>query len=121
MLGLILWLDKQIEEHPVINGGAVQLARAGVEIAQGLRGFLMLRRFVQNGEIRLNSVLGAVLLEETLSALQMLADVCGHPSGLPLRRLLLANRNFCRTLRGARFKRSSPLYTPLGRPAKRVQ
>ena len=79
-----LRLDQQIEQQPVVNGGALRLIHSRVEIPQRLRRFLVLRRLIEHGQIRFDSVLDAVLLEESLGAVQMLADVCGHPSGLPL-------------------------------------
>jgi hypothetical protein len=60
------------------------LIHARVEIPQRLGRFLMLRRFIEYGQIRVNSVLDTVLFEESLCAVQMLANVCGHPFGLPL-------------------------------------
>jgi len=45
----------------------------------------MLRHLVEHGEIGLDGVLDAVLLEEAFGAIQMLAYVCGHPFRLPLR------------------------------------
>ena len=84
-LGFVARLDQQIEKKSVINRGAVLLVHPRVKISERLRRFLMLRRFIKHRQIRLDSVLDAVLFEESLGAVQMLADVCGHPSGLPLR------------------------------------
>ena len=83
--GLVLRLDEQIEQQAVVNRRAVRLIHACVEIAERLRGFLMLRHLVEHGEIGLDGVLDAVLLEEALGAIQMFAYVCGHPFRLPLR------------------------------------
>jgi hypothetical protein len=38
----------------------------------------MLRRFVEHGFVSRDSVLDAILLQESLGAIQMLADVYGH-------------------------------------------
>jgi hypothetical protein len=46
--------------------------------------FLVLRRFVEHGFISRNRILDAVPLQESLGAIQMLADVCGHALRLPL-------------------------------------
>jgi len=43
-----------------------------------LGGFLMLRRFVEHGFVSRDSILDAILLQESLGAIQMFADVCGH-------------------------------------------
>jgi hypothetical protein len=45
---------------------------------------LVLRRVIQHRQIGFDSVLDAVLFEESLCAVKVLADVCGHPFGLPL-------------------------------------
>ncbi len=83
--GFVARLDQQIEKQTVINRGALRLLHPRVQISQRLRRFLMLRRLIEHGQIRFDGVLDAVLFEESLCAVQMLADVCGHPSGLPLR------------------------------------
>ncbi len=70
---------------PVVNRRAVRLIHPRVEIAECLRGFLMLRRLVEHCQIRLDGARHAVLLEEALGAIEMLAYVCGHPFRLPLR------------------------------------
>src|SRR6266852_1502329 len=84
-LGLVLGLHEQVKKKTVVNRRAVRLIHPRVEIAERLRGFLMLRHLVEHGEIGLDRVLDAVLLEEALGAIQMLAYVCGHPFRLPLR------------------------------------
>ncbi len=89
-LCLVFGLDEQIKKHPVIHCRALRLVLPRIEVAKRLRGFLMLRCFVQNREISLDRILDAVLLEEALGAFQMLADVCGHPFELPLRYPLFA-------------------------------
>jgi hypothetical protein len=48
----------------------------------------MHRRFVEHGQIGLDCILDAVLLEEALGAFQMLADISSHAFELPLRILL---------------------------------
>jgi hypothetical protein len=83
--GFIFWVDQQIEKQPVINGGAVRLLHPRVQIAQRLRRFLVLRRLIEHRQIGFDCILDAVLFEESLCAVQMLADVCGHLLGLPLR------------------------------------
>src|ERR1700674_20503 len=83
--GFVLGLDEQIEQQAVVNRRAVRLIHPCVEIAERLRGFLMLRHLVEHRQIRLDRILDAVLLEEALGAIQMLAYVCGHPFRLPLR------------------------------------
>ena len=81
----VLGLDKEIKEKTVVNRRAIRLIDPRVEIAERLRGFLMLRHLIEHGEIGLDGVLDAVLLEEAFGAIQMLAYVCGHPFRLPLR------------------------------------
>src|SRR6266436_2199217 len=44
----------------------------------------MLRRRVDYRQIRFDRILDAILLEEAFGAVQVLADVCGHPCSLPL-------------------------------------
>ena len=83
-LGFVARLDQQIEEQSVINSRALRLIHTRVKITERLRRFLVLRRLIQHGQIGFDRVLDAVLFEESLCAVQMLADVCGHPSGLPL-------------------------------------
>src|SRR5207253_539429 len=83
--GFVLGLNEEIKEKSVVNRRAIRLIHPRVEIAERLRGFLMLRHLVEHGEIGLDGVLDAVLLEEALGAIQMLAYVCGHPFRLPLR------------------------------------
>ncbi len=83
--GFVLGLHEQVKQKTVIHCRAVRLIHPRVQIAERLRGFLMLRRLVEHRQIRLNRVLDAVLLEEALGAIQMLAYVCGHPFRLPLR------------------------------------
>ena len=77
-------LDQQVEQQSVVNRGAVRLLHARVQVAQGLRRFLVLRRCVDHRQIRFDRILDTILLEEALGAIQVLADVCGHPCGLPL-------------------------------------
>ena len=84
-LGLVLGLHEQVKKKPVVNRCPVRLIHPRVQIAERLRGLLMLRHLVQHCEIRLDRVLDAVLLEEALGAIQMLAYVCGHSLRLPLR------------------------------------
>ena len=88
--GLVLRIDQQIKQHAVVHRRAIGLVDARVQIAQRLCRFLVLRRFVQHGEIRFDRVLDTILLKEALGAIQLLVDVCGHSFELPLRRLLFA-------------------------------
>ncbi len=83
--GLVLGLHKQVKQKTVIDRRAVRPIRPRVEIAQRLRGFLMLRHLLEHRQIRLDRLLDAVLFQEALGAIQMLADVCGHRFRLPLR------------------------------------
>src|SRR5712692_5748088 len=89
--GFVLGFHEQVKRKTVVNRRAVRLIHPRVQIAERLRGFLMLRHLVDHRQIRLDRVLDAVLLEEALGAIQMLAYVCGHPFRLPLRCLKIVN------------------------------
>src|SRR5207249_308388 len=108
--GLVLRIDQQIKQHAVVHRRAIGLVDARVQIAQRLCRFLVLRRFIQHGEIRFDRVLDAILLKEALGAIQMLVDVSGHSFELPLRPLLLLN-SWNRALREVRAAISH--YIPL--------
>ena len=54
------------------------MIQAGVKITQHLRGFHVLRRFLNHRKISLDGVLETVLIEEFLRALQILVNVGGH-------------------------------------------
>src|SRR5437879_4832042 len=41
--GLVLWIDQQIKQQAVVNSRPVRLVHPCVEIAERLRGFLVLR------------------------------------------------------------------------------
>src|SRR5580692_4942612 len=82
--GFVARIDQQIEKESVINGGALWLIHARVKIPQRLRRFLVLRSVIEHRQIGFDGVLDAVLFKESLGAVQMLANVWGHPSGLPL-------------------------------------
>ena len=84
-LGFILRVYQQVKKHAVVDRGAVGLVDARIQITQRLRRFLVLRRFLQHSEIRLNGVFDTILLKEALGAFQMLVDVSGHSFELPLR------------------------------------
>src|SRR6266481_8278849 len=84
-LGFVLGFHEQVKKKPVVDCRPVRLIQPRVQVAQRLRGFLMLRHLVQHGEIRPDRFLDTVLLEEALGAIQMFAYVCGHPLRLPLR------------------------------------
>src|SRR5208282_936439 len=58
-------LDQQIEEQAIVNGGALRLIHPRVKISEGLRRFLVLRRLIEHGQIGFDSVLDAVLFEES--------------------------------------------------------
>ena len=76
-LGFIARINQQIEEQlPVVNGRALRLIHPRIKVAQRLRRFLMLRRLIQHRQIRFDSVLDAVLFEESL---------CAGPGRLPER------------------------------------
>ena len=77
-LGFVLGIDQQVKQVPVVDGGAVGLLQPRVQVAQRLRGLQVLRGAIQHGEIGLDRVLDAVLLQKFLRPLQLFADVYGH-------------------------------------------
>src|SRR5229473_118110 len=76
---------QSLRQDDSVSAAGRRIERYVQAAAHGLRGFLMLRHLVQDGEIRPDRVLDTVLLEEALGAIQMFAYVCGHPLRLPLR------------------------------------
>src|SRR6266849_2836016 len=108
-------IDQQIEEHSVVNRGALRLFLPRVQITQRLSGLGMRWRVLQHSKIRVNGILGAVLFEEFLGAFQLLVDV-GHSGGLPLRSLSVRSLDADAARLGAVF--APKLYTVRKIPAK---
>src|SRR5882724_10537931 len=77
----------------------------------------MLRRFVEHGFVSRDSVLDAILLQESLGAIQMFADVYGHLLRSPLRFYRKRNRK----RRGSCASDPFSLYTGAGSQPKKVQ
>src|SRR5208337_2539504 len=126
-LGFVLGLDEQVKQVAIINRRAFGLFHARIEVAQRLGCLCVQRRLVQNRQVRLDGVLHAVLFEKLLRAFQMLVDVGGHLSDLPLDAALTLD------MAGSRLARTSlSLYTrperrpnqtraPMGNPARATQ
>src|SRR5581483_610584 len=60
---------EQVEKQAVIDGGAVRLIQPRVQVSQRLRRLRVRGALVQHGQIRLDRVFHAVLLEESLGAI----------------------------------------------------
>jgi hypothetical protein len=75
---LVAGLNEHVEQQPIVDARTIRLISARIQVSERLRGFLMLRRFVEHGFVSRDSVLDAILLQESLGAIQMFADVYGH-------------------------------------------
>src|SRR5262249_55747241 len=63
-LSLVARIGEHVEQIAVVHRGPLRLLGSCVQVAERLRGFLVLRRVVKRREIRLDGVLQAILLHE---------------------------------------------------------